>query len=95
MFLGGALPTLPLLALLVRIVDRCRPIISLGLAIALGVGGGAAPISLAHASQSALSFGFLLGINFFLLFVIFGSSSIGKSMPITGISVNSQCIVSI
>ena len=65
-FLIGVPPPLPPLAVLVRVVDYCRPVVSVGPSAASGVGGGDVPPPLAHASRSALSLGPSLGVNFFV-----------------------------
>ena len=88
-FLGGEPPPLAPPAVLVRVVDRCRPVFSVGPSATPGVGGGAVPPRLAHASWSALSSGFSLSVNVFFPFLICCSRSIARSVTMTGIGMNS------
>ena len=59
---------MPPLAVLVRVVHRCRPVFSIGPSAAPRVEGGTVPPRLARSSLSALSSGFSLGVNFFVPF---------------------------
>ena len=88
-FLGGTPPLLLPLAVLVRVVDRCRPVFSVGPNAASVVEGGTVPQCLALASRSALSSGFLLGVNVFFAFLVCHSRSIARSVIVTEFSVNS------
>ena len=94
-FLEGAPPPLPPLAVLVRVVDCCRPVFSVGPSAAPGVEGGTIPPRLARASRSALSSGSSLVVHFFVLFLIFCSKLIARSATITGFGVNSQSMRSV
>ena len=76
-------------------VDHCRPVFSVGPSAASGVQGGTVSPRLARVSQSALSSGSPLAVNFFLRVLIFGSKSIGRSATITGFGVNSQYMGSV
>ena len=59
-FLGGAPPPLPPLTVLIRVVDRYRPVFSVGPSAASGMEGGTVLTHLACASRSAVSSGSLL-----------------------------------
>ena len=94
-FLGGAPPPLPPLAVLVRVVDCCRPVFSVGLSAAPGMEGGTVPLRLAHTFQSALSSGCSLDVNVFFPFLICRTRSIVRSVTVTGVGVNSQSMGSV
>ena len=83
-FLGDAPPPLPPLAVLVRVVDHCGPVFSVGPSAAPGLEGGTVPPRLARASRSALSSRSSLDVNFFLPCLIFCSKSIARCATITG-----------
>ena len=89
-FLGGVLLPLPPLAVLARLVDRYRPVFSVGPSTAPRVGDGAVPQCLTHASWSALSLGSSLRVNFFFPFLIWRSRSIARFATTTRVCVNFQ-----
>ena len=88
-FLGGAPRPPPLLAILVKVVDHCRPVSSVVPSAASGVGGGTVPPCLACASRSPLSSRSLLGINFCFPFVVWRFRSSARSITTTSPGVNS------
>ena len=85
-------PPLPPPDVLGKVVDCCRPELSVGPSAATEMGGGSVPPSLARTSWSALSLGSVLGVRFLFPFLIWRSRSIGRSVNPTVVGINSQSI---